>query len=178
MSVCVVCSKPKETTIPAGAVCREHAIEFYTTLVTEGAKPERKAESTWPSMGVVQEEAVYIPPPLVWNQQGALVEDLYAALVGGTMTFWADVSPMLRARDITRENMRDLITRGLRQVQGHYPRLLQLWHMPVSDHKRFLNFIATHECRGDYRKYRKSYAAKEATNRDTASLTEELECVI
>jgi hypothetical protein len=30
---CVECGEPSETEIPAGRVCRTHAIEFYTGLV-------------------------------------------------------------------------------------------------------------------------------------------------
>ena len=39
-------------------------------------------------------------------------------------------------------------------TRGSYRGLLALFHMPLTDYKRFMNFLATHDCRVDYREFR------------------------
>ena len=61
-------------------------------------------------------------------------------------------------RDVTRHDMRELIRRGLTACRGNYRALLQLFGMPDSDYKRLLNFLATHDCRVDFRAFRNADA--------------------
>ena len=39
-------------------------------------------------------------------------------------------------------------------TRGNYRALLKLFGMQPSDYKRFLNFLAAHECRADFREFR------------------------
>ena len=50
--------------------------------------------------------------------------------------------------------MRELVRRGLATTRGNYRALLKLFGMPNSDYKRFLNFLAAHDCRADFREFR------------------------
>ena len=61
-------------------------------------------------------------------------------------------------RDITRHDMRELVRRGLATTRGNYRSLLRLFGMPASDYKRFLNFLAAHDCNVDFRAYRSGTA--------------------
>ena len=81
-------------------------------------------------------------------------DELYRALVAGEYTFWEHIHPLFLGRDMTRQDMRDLVRRGLNEAQGNYRSLLTLFGMPVSDYKRFLNFLGTHSCRVDFREFR------------------------
>jgi transcriptional regulator with PAS, ATPase and Fis domain len=81
-------------------------------------------------------------------------DDLYEALVGRGSTFWDHIYPMFLARDITRHELRELIHRGLTTTIGSYRSLLRLFGMPEEDYKKFLNFLAAHDCSLDVRAYR------------------------
>ena len=83
-----------------------------------------------------------------------LADDLYATLVDGHYTFWGQIHPLLLQRDITRHDLRQLIRRGLVTTRGNYRAMLKLFGMPESDYKRFMNFLAAHECTVDFREFR------------------------
>jgi hypothetical protein len=50
--------------------------------------------------------------------------------------------------------MRELVRRGLATTRGNYRALLRLFGMSNEDYKRFLNFLAAHDCRADFREFR------------------------
>jgi hypothetical protein len=80
---------------------------------------------------------------------------LYAALVnGGGYSFWDHIYPLFLSRDITRHDMRELVRKGLATTRGNYRALLKLFGMPHQDYKRFLNFLAAHDCGADFRAFR------------------------
>ena len=47
---------------------------------------------------------------------------------------------------------------GLATTRGNYRSLLRLFGMPASDYKRFLNFLAAHDCNVDFRAFRNGTA--------------------
>lgn len=83
-----------------------------------------------------------------------LADELYQAIVEGGYSFWAHIHPMFLARDITRHDIREMVRRGLSVTRGNYRGLLDLFNIPSSDYKRFMNFLATHDCRPDFREFR------------------------
>jgi transcriptional regulator with GAF, ATPase, and Fis domain len=83
-----------------------------------------------------------------------VADDLYQALVDGGYSFWEHIHPLFMNRDITRHDMRQLVQRGLCATTGNYRALLQLFGMPPEDYKRFMNFLATHDCRAGFREFR------------------------
>jgi transcriptional regulator with PAS, ATPase and Fis domain len=83
-----------------------------------------------------------------------VADELYQALVHGGYSFWEHIHPLFLSRDITRHDMRELVRRGLSASRGSYRTLLQLFGIPPSDYKRFLNFLSTHDCRADFREFR------------------------
>ena len=52
--------------------------------------------------------------------------------------------------------------RGLTTTRGNYRSLLPLFGMPESDYKRFLNFLAAHDCNVDFREFRMATAEQDA----------------
>jgi len=92
-----------------------------------------------------------------------VADDLYQALVKGGYTFWEHVYPLFISRDITRHDLRELVRRGLSVTRGNYRALLKLFGMSSREYKRFLNFLAAHDCRVDFREFRD--AAPEARRR-------------
>src|SRR5262249_25934706 len=97
-----------------------------------------------------------------------VADELYDALVGGQYSFWNHVYPMFLMRDITRHDVRSLVSRGLAASQGNYRTLLNLFGMPQEDYKRFLNFLAAHDCRPDFREFRKGRPAATRASSPTA----------
>jgi transcriptional regulator with PAS, ATPase and Fis domain len=84
-----------------------------------------------------------------------IADDLYDALVTGGYSFWTHVHPIFLQREITRHDIRELVGRGLRTTQGNYGALLKLFGIPATDYKRFHNFLMAHDCKVDYRAFRK-----------------------
>ena len=83
-----------------------------------------------------------------------VADQLYEAVVTGGYSFWEHIYPLFLSRDITRHDIRQLVRRGLATTRGNYRALLKLYGMPVRDYKRFLNFLAAHDCRTDFREFR------------------------
>ena len=83
-----------------------------------------------------------------------LADELFQAIVEGGYSFWEHVHPMFLDRDITRHDVRELVRRGLSVSRGNYRGLLDLFRIPANDYKRFMNFLATHDCRPDFREFR------------------------
>ena len=83
-----------------------------------------------------------------------LADELYQAIVTGGYSFWEHIHPLFLARDITRHDIRQLVRRGLSATRGSYRGLLHLFGMPPGDYKRFMNFLATHDCRAEFREFR------------------------
>ena len=86
-----------------------------------------------------------------------LADELYQAIISGGYSFWDHIYPHFMDRDITRHDMRELLRRGLNTTRGNYRSLLQLFRIPKSDYKRFLNFLAAHDCGVDYREFRNGH---------------------
>jgi DNA-binding NtrC family response regulator len=87
-----------------------------------------------------------------------LADELYEAIVTGGYSFWDHIHPLLMHRDITRNDMRQLVRRGLSVTRGNYRALLPLFGMPPEDYKRFMNFLATHDCQAEFREFRNGTA--------------------
>lgn len=83
-----------------------------------------------------------------------LADDLYEALVARGASFWNDIYPMFQSRDITRHDLRELVHRGLTTAGGNYRAMLRLFGIAEEDYKKFLNFLAAHDCSLEVRAYR------------------------
>jgi transcriptional regulator with PAS, ATPase and Fis domain len=88
------------------------------------------------------------------DRRRQVADDLYDALVRQGASFWEHVYPMFLARDITRHDLRELVRRGLRESRGRYKSLLKLFGMPIRDYRRFMNFLAAHDCSVGFREFR------------------------
>ena len=75
-----------------------------------------------------------------------IADDLYERMTGDGESFWTIVCAPFMARDITRETVRAIVRRGLECTRGNYRLLAPLFNFPVTDYKRFLNFLDKHDC--------------------------------
>jgi DNA-binding NtrC family response regulator len=83
-----------------------------------------------------------------------VADDLFRSLVDGEADFWRDVHDLFISRDLTRDDLRGVVRRGLATTRGSYRALLPLFGMHEREYKRFLNFLAAHDCAVDFRPYR------------------------
>ena len=81
-------------------------------------------------------------------------DELYDRMVSQGESFWSAVHPLFTARDMTRDDLRAIISRGLTQTRGSYRLVLQLFNMPAEDYKPFLNFLRKHQCHMPFFKFR------------------------
>ena len=81
-------------------------------------------------------------------------DELYDRMTVQGESFWSAVHPLFTARDMTRDDMRAIISRGLTQTRGSYRLVLQLFNMPAEDYKPFLNFLRKHQCHMPFFKFR------------------------
>jgi DNA-binding NtrC family response regulator len=113
--------------------------------------------------GADEIDVQHLPAALCTTQQALpgrerrrqLADDLYADLVAGNLSFWNQIYETFLSRDITRHDIRELLRRGLITTCGNYKALMTLFGMNQADYKRFLNFLAAHDCRIDARVYRR-----------------------
>ena len=81
-----------------------------------------------------------------------------AALVDRMRThqepFWTTIYPAFMARDLTRDDLRQIIRHGLEHSQGSYRLLVALFHLPPHDYKRFLAFLKQHDCHLPFQRFR------------------------
>jgi DNA-binding NtrC family response regulator len=90
------------------------------------------------------------------DRRHRVADALFEKLTTGQLAFWEHVYPLFMNRDLTRADLRQLVGRGLTASGGHYRGLLRLFGIPDQEYKRFLNFLASHECTVDFREYRPS----------------------
>jgi hypothetical protein len=90
------------------------------------------------------------------DRRRTVADDLYVQLMKDGKPFWASVYPMYMNREITRNDMRALLHKGLEEARGNYMIVLRLFNMETKDYKRFLNFLRKHDCRLPFKDYRRA----------------------
>ena len=83
-----------------------------------------------------------------------LADQLFEGLTARNYTFWEHVHPLFLNRDLTRHDVRELVSRGLSATKGNYRAMLKLFGMTEGDYHRFHNFLAAHDCKVDFRAFR------------------------
>ncbi len=82
---------------------------------------------------------------------------LFRKLVRGEVDFWADIRKRFLARDLSRLEVRGIISLGLASTNGSYRQLVRKFHLPEKDYRRFLAFLSHHRCKVDFRRFRSRY---------------------
>ena len=88
------------------------------------------------------------------------IELLFDRMIERRESFWSAVYPAFMARDLTRADVRFIVTRGLQETSGSYKMLVELLNMEPTDYKRFLNFLKKHELRVGLERFRFARAAR------------------
>jgi transcriptional regulator with PAS, ATPase and Fis domain len=81
-------------------------------------------------------------------------DTLYERMVGEGESFWNVVYSPFMSRDLTRDDLRALVARGLERTRGSYKGLVALFNLSEHDYKRFLNFLRKYGCRLPFQGFR------------------------
>lgn len=82
-------------------------------------------------------------------------ERLLAALLQGTVDFWTAVRDPFLNRDLSRHQVRDVVAQLLATAGGSYLQVSRDLGMAPRDYKKLMNFLSQHDCRVDFRPFRK-----------------------
>ena len=88
------------------------------------------------------------------ERRRTVADDLYKKLVDEQQSFWQVVYPLYMQREITKDNVREVVRRGLEDTRGNYRIVAKLFNLEPSDYKRFLNFLRKHDCQLPFKEYR------------------------
>ena len=69
-------------------------------------------------------------------------------------SFWTAVYPLYMQREITREDVRDVVRKGLEEARGNYRIVAKLFNLDPNEDKKFLNFLRKHECQLPFKEFR------------------------
>ena len=88
------------------------------------------------------------------ERRRTVADDLFRRLTNDKESFWTAVYPLYMQREITKQNVRDLVRRGLEEARGNYKIVCKLFNMEPNDYKKFLNFLRKHDCQLPFKEYR------------------------
>jgi DNA-binding NtrC family response regulator len=91
--------------------------------------------------------AAEIPPAV-------FADTLYDRMTVNGESFWSVVYEPFMSRDLTRADLRGVVSRGLEQTRGSYKLLVQLFNLQPEDYKRLLSFLRKYECQLPFQKFR------------------------
>jgi transcriptional regulator with PAS, ATPase and Fis domain len=88
------------------------------------------------------------------ERRRSVADELYRRLRDEHESFWTAVYPLYMSRDITRDNVREIVRRGLEDARGNYRLVARLFNLAPADYRRFLGFLRKHECQLPFKEYR------------------------
>ncbi len=88
------------------------------------------------------------------SSRAEMLAELVERMVDGQADFWDDVRDVYLRRDLTRDDLRRIVSLGLEACGGSYQRLVHYFGLPKEDYKKFLSFLSNHGCKVDFRPFR------------------------
>ncbi len=81
------------------------------------------------------------------------VDEIWRRIAAGE-SFWSTAHAQFKAHDLTRNDVRELIRRGLAQTRGNYRQLVEAFNMESADYRRFLSFLYQYDCNLPFQPHR------------------------
>ena len=97
----------------------------------------------------------------------ATVDRIYQLMTIERETFWTVVYEPFMTRDITRDHLREVVSRGLEQTRGSYKLLLEVFNLPAGDYKRLLSFLRKYQCHVPFQRFRSLRVQPASLHSDT-----------
>jgi DNA-binding NtrC family response regulator len=103
----------------------------------------------------------------------SVADRLFDRMFVGGANFWSVVYEPFMARDITRDDLRGVVARGLEHTRGSYKQMLHAFNVPADDYKRLLSFLRKYGCHMPFQKFRSLNVEPSslAYHRETEQLT-------
>jgi hypothetical protein len=70
----------------------------------------------------------------------------YERMITSATSFWMAVREPFMRHDLTRQDVRDVIRRGLERTNGSYRLLAELFNLAPTEYERFLTFLQEYDC--------------------------------
>jgi 2-phospho-L-lactate transferase/gluconeogenesis factor (CofD/UPF0052 family) len=70
----------------------------------------------------------------------------YERMITSPTSFWMAVREPFMRHDLTRDDVREVVRRGLARTSGSYRLLAELFNLAPTDYERFLTFLQEYEC--------------------------------
>jgi transcriptional regulator with PAS, ATPase and Fis domain len=102
-----------------------------------------------------------IVPPTPTTRAAADV--LLERLINGGESFWSCVYTPFMSRDLTRDDLRTIVRKGLERTSGNYKVMVELFNMPADDYKRFLGFLRKYQCHMPFQQFRSAASSRDGT---------------
>jgi hypothetical protein len=105
-------------------------------------------------------------PPEIWKERRTsptstpqpqtqpAAERLFQRMLAERESFWAAVYEPFMTRDLTRNDLRELVRLGLEHTRGNYKMLVACFNMPPDDYKRFMSVLRKHQCHLPFQRFR------------------------
>ena len=93
-------------------------------------------------------------PPHGSGAPASSVQKRLQRLMKERVSFWSEVHKPFMDRDLTRDDVRELVRVGLEHTRGNYKMLVSAFNMPPEDYKRFLSFLRAYQCHVSFRPFR------------------------
>jgi transcriptional regulator with GAF, ATPase, and Fis domain len=77
---------------------------------------------------------------------GSHIDRLLDRMLTGHESFWTVVYDAFQSHDLTRDDVRAVIARGIAMKNGNYAGLIQLFNMEPKDYNPFMTFLKRHRC--------------------------------
>jgi DNA-binding NtrC family response regulator len=87
---------------------------------------------------------------------------LFERMVNGGESFWSCVYAPFMSRDLTRDDLRAIVRKGLERTSGNYKVMVELFNMPGDDYKRFLGFLRKYQCHMPFQQFRSASLSRES----------------
>jgi DNA-binding NtrC family response regulator len=87
-------------------------------------------------------------------QSSVVLQQRLERLMKDRVSFWSEVHKPFMDRDLTRDDVRELVRVGLAHTRGNYKMLVSAFNMPQRDYKRFLSFLRAYQCHVSFRQFR------------------------
>jgi transcriptional regulator with PAS, ATPase and Fis domain len=122
--------------------------------------------------GSVLEQTAPVPTVTTAPARSAS-EALFERMVSGGESFWTAVYAPFMSRDLTRDDVRAIVRRGLERTGGNYRVMVELFNMPTDDYKRFLGVLRKYQCHMPFQQFR-SASSSRPTPREPAGETQQI----
>jgi two-component system response regulator HydG len=114
-----------------------------------------------------QQHAPAAIPTVTTAPARSAADALFERMVNGGESFWSAVYAPFMSRDLTRDDVRAIVRRGLERTGGNYRVMVELFNMPTDDYKRFLGVLRKYQCHMPFQQFRSVAGTRPAPEGET-----------